>query len=477
MPAARVNRDGCYEIIDSLVFQQTDDHHRSNNEQLPGAIGLEMEMLAVRGGNGQLPEVVPFFSTSSVGLRELLQPLANDGKVIDDFSSQLLDHSILKLTLADGDSLTFEPGGQIEYSSRCYDNTAEAVSAITANQRMIAKLLQEHAIDLLAIGINPWHTVDEIGLQITKPHYLALDAHFADLGSQGQRMMRQTCTNQVNLDCGTDQRTMAKRYLAANYIAPYAAAIFANSGVWDRSKTTMPGFRTAIWRETDKSRTGVADLSRLGRELTKQACVDSYFDFAMQALVIRRGVKGVTFAEWLADGIDGQYPVIDDFQKHLYTLFPEVRPRGRYLEIRSLDSQAFVWQFVPLTFYVSLLYRDEALDQVIDRLATNNWQGNMQLACQGLSVDDRQFVDRAKWLMELAISGIPLLPALGADKDCQERIVRFYEFFTLKGKSPASDIQTVVQNSSRGYLSVDDLRRLQERWNDNKEIDGGNHAR
>ena len=473
---ARIDRDGCYEIIDNTVFQ-IQKHRRRDHGQLPGSIGLEMEMLAVRNGNGQLPEVVPFFSASSVGLREILQPLAGDGKVIDDFSVQVIDNSILKLTMIDGDNLTFEPGGQIEYSSRCYDHTAEAVSAITANQQTIVKLLRKHAIELFAIGINPWHTVDQIGLQIAKPHYLALDSHFTNLGSQGQRMMRQTCTNQVNLDFGTDQLTMAKRYLAANYIAPYAAAIFANSGVWEGNLSTMLGFRTAIWRETDSSRTGVADLSSVERNLTKRSCVDSYFEFAMQAQVIRRGVNGITFDQWLTDGIDGQYPTVNDFQNHLYTLFPEVRPRGRYLELRSLDSQAFAWQFVPLTFYVSLLYRDQALDQVIDRLATNDWQGKMKLACRGLAVDDRQFVDRAKWLMELAISGITLLPALATDNDCRERLARFYEFFTLKGKSPASDIQTVMQNSGRGYLSIDDLRRLQELWNDNKEIDGGNHAR
>lgn len=473
---SRLDRDGCYEFIDSTVFQIQKPRRRDCG-QLPGSIGLEMEMLAVRDRNGQLPEIVPFFSTSSVGLREILQPLAGNGKAVDDFSSQVLDNSILKLTLNNGDNLTFEPGGQIEYSSRCYDHMTEAVSAITANQQTIIKLLRKHNIELLAIGINPWHTVDEIGLQIAKPHYLNLDAHFTSLGSQGRRMMRQTCTNQVNLDCGVDQQTMAKRYLATNYIAPYAAAIFANSGVWDRTVSTMPGFRTAIWRETDSSRTGVADLSSVERNLTKRACVDGYFKFAMQAQVIRRGVNGITFAEWLTDGIDGQYPNVDDFKNHLYTLFPEVRPRGQYLEIRSVDSQVFAWQFVPLTFYVSLLYRDNALDQVIDRLTMNDWQGKMKLACRGLTVDNQQFVDRAKWLMELAISGITLLPALATDNDCRERLVRFYEFFTLKGKSPASDIQTVMQNSGRGYLSIDDLRRLQERWNDNKEIDGGNHSR
>lgn len=472
--SSRLDRNRCYEVIDTLVFQ-THGRRVSDGVHLPGSIGLEMEMLAVRTGNDQMPEVVPFFSGAEVGLRELLQPLTTEA--VDDFSSQLLDDSILKLTLDNGDNLTFEPGGQIEYSSRCYDNTNEAVSAITANQQTIAKLLQEQSIELLAIGINPWHTVDEIGLQIAKPHYLALDAHFVNLGSQGRRMMRQTCTNQVNLDCGADERTLAKRYLAANCIAPYAAAIFANSGVWERELSTMLGFRTAIWRQTDNSRTGIADLSGLAQDLTKRACVDSYFTFAMQAQVIRRGVEGVTFSRWLADGIDGQYPNIADFHNHLYTIFPEVRPRGRYLEIRSVDSQAFVWQFVPLTFYCSLLYRDEALDQVIDRLTLADWQGNMELACQGLAVDDRQFVERAKWLMELAISGIPLLPALAADKDCLERITRFHELFTLKGKSPASDIQTVMRNSGRGYLSVDDLRRLQERWNDNKEIDGGNQSR
>ncbi len=48
---------------------------------------------------------------------------------------------------------------------------------------------------------------------------------FYGISPYGRRMMRQTCTMQVNLDFGSSEEMLAKRYVAANLIAPFATAI------------------------------------------------------------------------------------------------------------------------------------------------------------------------------------------------------------------------------------------------------------
>ena len=107
--------------------------------------------------------------------------------------------------------------------------------------------------------------------------------------------------------------------------APFLAAAFARSA--------GPRSRLATWLAVDPARTAFDD-----RLLHGDDPVAAYADFAA-----------------------GATPFVDDGRgDHLTTLFPPVRPRGRYLEVRFLDVQDGDAIGTLVEGLAALLYDDDA---------------------------------------------------------------------------------------------------------------------
>ncbi len=460
-PDYPIDKDICAQIVHDELFPL-----RATDDDL---VGIEVEMIAAQVTANSFPTVVPFFSAEGKGLRTMLRDLALQEGWPDTYAGdELLSKEALRLDLGEGDSLTFEPGGQIEYSSQPHTDLHKVLNRSRVVQEKLAAHLAHHSIHLLRLGINPWHTLSEIGLQIPKTTYLLLDYHFGHFSPIGRRMMQQACTQQVNLDYGASEDLLAKRYLVCNLLAPYSAAMFATSGVWDRHHMQMQTFRTHVWRELDRTRTGFPALQAIARERSRAACVQAYLDFALQALVVRLGndkQHSTTFLDWLDVGIKGMRPTVKDFRDHLYTLFPEVRPRG-YLELRSIDCQPLIWQPAPVAFYLGIVYHPPHLDRVLDALLPElgRQEEMMHLACHGLARVEANFHQRLHWLTELALAGLEALPPRFRCTGAKNRLQVFFEHFTLKNKTPAADIQMLVKNSDKGYLCPEQLLQLEEKW-------------
>ncbi len=127
--------------------------------------------------------------------------------------------------------------------------------------------------------------------------------HFDAIGPAGRRMMRRTASTQVCLDWWPGQAG-AEQWRVLNLAGPFLAASFARS-TGPRWKTHRPG----------------STSTRPGPVSTTDCCggdpITAYTEFAAGATVFTRGGP--------AD--------------HLTTLFPPVRPRATYLEVRFLDAQ------------------------------------------------------------------------------------------------------------------------------------------
>ena len=459
-PSPPIDRDTCYQIAHDELFPLcTDEGDR---------LGIELEMCAVQVTSSP-PAVVPFFNQQGKGLRSLLRELAQQEGWPDDYTGdEQLSAAALKLNLGNGDSLTFEPGGQIEYSSQPHTDLRQALANSSALQEKLRNHLNSHAMFLLQLGINPWHTLDEIGLQIAKPTYLLLRHHFTQFSPIGKRMMCQACTQQVNLDCGANDELVVKRYLVANLLAPYVAAMFSTSGVWDGNQMQMQGFRTHIWHEIDNSRVGFPALQNVAWQRTRAACAQAYLEFALQAFVVHydnnRKLR-LSFHNWIDEGRGGMKPTVEDFRRHLYTLFPEVRPRG-YFELRSLDCQPAIWQPAPVAFYLGILYHAANLDRVLDALLPELGQQEKMMLTAGYGLErvTAEFHQRLQWLTDLALAGMEKLPARFRCAEAQQRLKVFFEHFTLQNKTPAADIQMLVKNNDKGYLCPEQLQRLEDQW-------------
>lgn len=464
-----VTPESCREWIESKVFPLQPESYRNQHPSYPGAVGLEIEMLPLitdqRGGR---PRAVPLQGLSD-SLASWLRTLAkNHGwQALEDETS--VPSLLMGVRLEDDDNLSFEPGGQLEFSSKPYACLSEAMARTKAVQNILDRELQRMGgVSLLQVGMNPWHSVDEIGLQMPKPRYRAMNDFFSRISAYGPRMMRQTCTVQVNLDFGPDETTMAKRFLASMLLAPVSGAIFNYSAFESGQLLDVTGFRQRVWRHLDPSRTDIPNLTHLLKNLNKKACVDTWLEFVMGARVVfvakdnyRVVHETFTWSDWLKKGINGMRPDQGDFETHLSLLFPEVRAKG-FLELRSVDCQSRVWQFVPAAWWTGLLYDQRALDETLALLEpfTSSINSMLRMSEQGLK--DPTIRQLAEKLIKVAIEGLKRLPSCYFGDGALKTLGVFAEIFVNRGRVPADDL--ISEFRRKGQLDLECFRAVEAHW-------------
>jgi glutamate--cysteine ligase len=327
--------------------------------------------------------------------------------------------------LPGGGTLTFEPGGQLEYSSP----PCRSPSALLALLRSVVLPLRAAAagegITLLAVGIDPANTIEGAPLLVRAKRYERMAEYLAERGPAGARMMRQTASFQVTLDLDDEPW---RRWRVLNAAAPYVVAIFANSPVYAGEETGCPSTRAQVWRALDPARTGLP--------YTERAPVQTYLDFALEApAMLLPAVDGRhrRFGEWIARA----RMTMDEWHDHLTTLFPEVRPRG-HLELRSADAVAPEWYAAPLALAVGITYDTRALGAAADLLGAPDL-GLLERAGR-VGLHDPAVASRAVDLVEIALEGcVGLGPGYFNPADL-EQARAFFDRYTRRGRSPADDL-------------------------------------
>lgn len=478
-PAATL--ESCREYLETKTFRLRPQDYTDRYPKWSGAVGLEIEALPVRkaGAKDLHPANIALQGPGET-LASYLRELAAEMRwnVIDaDSHIEGEVPWVMGVSLDDGDGLSFEPGGQLEFSSRPYPCLRDAIVRTQHIQKTLDAFLARRNIEIVQLGLNPWHSPGHIGLQMPKPRYQAMNEYFTRISPFGQRMMRQTCTVQVNLDFGPDETSMAKRYLVSHLVAPIASGIFANSGIMDGQPpaSNLLGLRSEAWRFIDPSRTGMPRLEllqKVGRELSKRSCVDAYMDFCNRANVVfvtrnHYGVpeKPTSWQQWLSEPIAGIKPDMNDFEVHLSLLFPEVRARG-FLELRSIDCQARPWQFVPAAFYTGLLYHSASLDRALDLLMPylSDVDDLLRASTKGLA--DPRLTKLAKQVMAIAQDGFnQATPCFRGDSVVRALDV-YADHFVAKGRVPALDIVDAMRGAGEASkaLTLETLRRVESDW-------------
>ena len=402
-------------------------------------IGLELEIWPFRTEADNPVGLIPFFDESGQGLIDIIRQL--EGPAFGLTYLPTADGTP-KFTFEDGATLTFEPGGQLEYSSAPHQNASQAIQAIQHVIETLRCHFKKENIWFFHGGLNPWHTVAEVGLQLQKPRYINMDRFFEKIGPFGQKMMRLSTSLQVNLDVG-DPETAQRRWLAANLLGPVFTALFANSPFADRKPTGAYSYRSLLWQRLDPSRTGF-QKGFLAPEY--HPCpVGQYLDFALNAycmrlpdhqgdLVFEGHFK--SFKTWLEDGHQDTYPDLDDWRTHLTTLFPEVRAKG-FFEIRYLDAQSKVWCAIPGILLHNLIYDAEACEKVIQWLSPyRTTLPQMQAAAAHHALTDREIASLAKKIFHLAMDSAPA----GEEPNILALCERFYERYTGRERTPACEL-------------------------------------
>lgn len=315
--------------------------------------------------------------------------------------------------LPDGSCISFEPGGQIEISSAPHQTASSLIHALQRLAGTVEEAMTAEGISLITRGVDPYNDIAAVPLQLDRERYTRMTNFFNSIGGSGIRMMRQTAALQINVERGDDP---VSRWLLLNALAPVLVALFANSSQYAGADTGFASYRAHLWRTLDPSRTG---LPYDGRDPA-----DRYLKFALNALAIRsredREPAGYrSFREWMRSGGVTE----EDWQFHLSTLFPEVRPKA-YFELRSADVVAPEWLAAPIVFVTGLIYDPEAARNAIRLLGVPSSQ--LLERAGRLGVRDPLLRELASELAELSLRGAK---ALGAHYVASDHIESAREYF------------------------------------------------
>ena len=237
----------------------------------------------------------------------------------------------------DGASITLEPGGQLELSGAPLRTIHETCSEFQGHLSLMKRVCDPLGIVWLGLGINPIHGVGQIP-QMPKQRYRIMRSYLPTRGTLALDMMYATATVQANFDYGSEADMVAKLRMALG-VTPIVSAIFANSGLSEGKANGYVSRRLHIWQHTDPDRSGLLPFA-----FEDGFGYRDYVEWALDVpmfFVVRDGryaaANGMTFRRFMTEGRDGERATLDDWARHLTTLFPEVRLK-HVIEVRGADA-------------------------------------------------------------------------------------------------------------------------------------------
>jgi glutamate--cysteine ligase len=329
---------------------------------------------------------------------------------------------------ADGARVTFEPGGQLEYSTQPFASGSALLANVDDAFSAVHRALSAAGLSTRMVGLDPLTPIDDVPLQLDAPRYQRMDAHFASIGPWGRRMMRQTAAIQMSIDLGP---APLQRWQLLATLAPVVAAAFANSPSDAGTVTGERSIRRRIWAELDPRRTG---LAALGADP-----IGEYLDFALAAPAFLLGddpAHAEPFESWVPRGA-----TIDDWHVHLSTLFPEVRPRG-YFEFRVADANEGDATAALVALVAGIAWHPASTAAALERLPRPN-AGLMARAGRD-ALADPELAAAAGTAVDLALAGCRALGPELLDASDVARAERFFHRYTRAARCPADDSRAVA---------------------------------
>ena len=327
----------------------------------PPRVGVELELGLLRA-DGLGPIEYP----GAGGVGALLERLAREGPWATPVFE---DGRTIALKGEEGESVTLEPGGQLELASPPRSSLVELRDLLADRLARLAQVADELGIVVVAGSMVP---VDpEAAPWMPKARYRIMRAHFEGLGAAGRlhrTMMQRTTSVQVTVDYA-DADDASELLRLAFLCAPVATAIFANSPLTSEGVLSA---RAEAWLAVDPARCGEVPAA-----VAPGATLLDYVDYALDVPMMFRvrghehlPMQGASFREVFEAGrwADGDPLTLDDVVTHLGSLFPDARLKPRLIELRSTDGQPPSEAMTVAAFWTGLLYDAPARRELFELL-------------------------------------------------------------------------------------------------------------
>jgi glutamate--cysteine ligase len=326
-------------------------------------------------------------------------------------------------------TVSLEPGGQVEWSSRPRETLAELGAELGDHLATLGRAGAELGIRWLDVAVEPELPVTDMPW-MPKARYKIMRSYLGRRGRLAHRMMTQTASIQCAFDYA-DPADWVRKFRAAAVLSPVATALFANSSRVDGQESGYRSYRHAIWRETDPDRCGLPRSALDGR-FDLERWLDWLLEVPTLFLHRARGLVpsgGLRFARLLErTGCEAVREA--DWETHVSTIFTEIRSYT-YIEVRSADLQPDDLAFAVPAFWTGILYGDGGPEEAIGLAGIpdyESWLSAMESAARS-GLDGRaggrplrELAERALALARRGLSaGAPAGDALSALERLAER--------------------------------------------------------
>jgi len=395
-------------------------------------IGTEYEKVGV---DRNTAKAIPYFGPRGVAfiLKELVErygwePEEQDGNVI--------------ALIRGKEQIHLEPGGQIELSGEPCDSVHCTYGEFTQHVRELLEITEEQDIVFLGLGIQPLSRLDDIEW-VPKKRYRIMGPYMPQVGTLGQRMMKQTATVQANIDYLDEKDAMAK-FRTGMGLAPIIIAMFANSPICEGQLTGYRSFREHIWTDTDRKRAGMLQFA-FDADVSFAHYVEYALDVPMYFIVRNReyiDMTHMTFRQYWRHGYKGERATLEDWDAHLTTLFPETRIK-RYIEVRSADSQSPELMPALAALIKGAFYDDDCLQAAWDLVKGWSWDERMQVYLDShrdaLAARFRRYplLDLAKEFLQIAAEGLTRQDVVNSYGEDETIYLKPLKLLLDQGKCPA----------------------------------------
>ena len=372
------------------------------------------------------------------------QPVHEDGRII------ALD--------GPAGGITLEPGGQVELSGWPHRLMPETCAEFHSHLDLLRKAAEPFDIVWLGLGIHPTQPVDALP-RVPRDRYRIMRNYLPRRGALALHMMHATASVQVSFDFASEADWIEK-LRAALTATPIVAALFANSSISEGQPNGFVSQRLHIWRHTDPDRCGSppgAFDADFGYRRYVEWALDTPMFFIVRADRYQ-AMDGLTFRRFVAEGHEGQRATLADFERHLTTLFPDVRSK-RVLEVRCADAVPPDLLCTIPALWKGLLYDAEARGATRDLAGgwstaqrEETYENAARHGLAGRTPGGEALLPLARELVAIARGGLRRLTPLGSESDAETQFLEPLEARLERGLCPGEEILEAWQGPWSGSM-------------------------
>lgn len=397
-------------------------------------LGVEHEKLGLR-----LPAVQPVPYDGPGGIEDLLRRIAQEP---GEPAWRGIEEDGHLMGLDGPGSVSLEPGAQLEQNGQPLVAMSEVCAEFQEHLKFLRRVSEPLGIVWLGLGCHPFHKLGELP-RVPRERYRIMRQYLPTRGGLAMDMMHATASVQASFDW-SDEADLVEKLRMALAVTPIASALFANSSLWEGRPSGWISRRMAIWRDTDPDRCGLLPEA-FEADFGYRRYAEWALDVPMFFLVRDGGYRaldGMPFRRFWQEGAHGERATLADWDRHLTTIFPEVRIK-RVLEVRNADGVPPSLLCAMPALWKGLLYDAEARAAAA---ALAPWSVrerdavHLDVARRGLAAaapDGTRLSLLARELVAIARGGLRRQAPPGVD---ETGYVEPLEEVVARGTSPGEDI-------------------------------------